>query len=171
LNLENSATVGDALKAIKEQLRSIPNRGFDYGVLRYLCSTTQHLAAMPQAEICFNYLGQFDQVLQESALFKLASESSGLERSLVGNRRHLFDINGFVTGNCLKFHWTYSTAIHKEETVLSLAQNFVQALQEIISHCQSADAGGYTPSDFSKAKVSQKDLDFLLAKINQGSEK
>jgi non-ribosomal peptide synthase protein (TIGR01720 family) len=171
LNLENSATVGDALKTIKEQLRSIPNRGFDYGVLRYLCSTAQHLAAMPQAEVCFNYLGQFDQVLQESSLFKLASESSGVERSLLGSRRHLFDINGFVTGGCLKINWTYSTAIHKEETVLSIAQNFVQALQEIISHCQSADAGGYTPSDFSKAKVSQKDLDFLLAKINQGSEK
>jgi amino acid adenylation domain-containing protein/non-ribosomal peptide synthase protein (TIGR01720 family) len=171
LNLENSATIGDNLKAIKEQLRSIPNRGFDYGVLRYLCSTIQHLAAMSQAEVCFNYLGQFDQVLQESSLFKLASESSGVERSLLGSRRHLFDINGFVTGGCLKFNWTYSTAIHKEETVLSLAQSFVQALREIIIHCQSADAGGYTPSDFSKAKVSQKDLDFLLAKINQGSEK
>ncbi|MBD2293369.1 amino acid adenylation domain-containing protein [Anabaena sphaerica FACHB-251] len=172
LDLENIATVGDALKAIKEQLRSIPNRGFDYGVLRYLCSdTVQYLAAMPQAEVCFNYLGQFDQVLQESSLFKLASESSGVERSLLGSRRHLFDINGFVTGGCLKINWTYSTAIHKAETVLSLAQSFLQALQEIIIHCQSADAGGYTPSDFSKAKVSQKDLDFLLAKINQGSEK
>ncbi|MBD2245040.1 non-ribosomal peptide synthetase [Nostoc sp. FACHB-888] len=171
LNLENGA-IGDALKAVKEQLRSIPNRGFDYGVLRYLCSdTAEDLAAMPQAEVCFNYLGQFDQVLQESSLFKLASESSGVTRSLLGSRRHLFDINGLVTGGCLQLNWTYSTAIHKEETVSSIAQNFVQALREIISHCQSTDAGGYTPSDFSKAKVSQKDLDFLLAKINRGSEK
>ncbi|MCC5648474.1 amino acid adenylation domain-containing protein [Nostoc sp. XA013] len=172
LDLENSATVEDALKVIKEQLRSIENRGFDYGVLRYLCNdTAKNLAAMPQAEVCFNYLGQFDQVLQESSLFKLASESSGAGRSLIGSRRYLFDINGFVTGGCLKINWTYSTAIHKEETVSSIAQNFVQALRETISHCQSADAGGYTPSDFSKAKVSQKDLDFLLTKINRGSGK
>ncbi|MEA5621859.1 non-ribosomal peptide synthetase [Nostoc sp. UHCC 0251] len=171
LNLENGA-IGDDLKAIKEQLRSISNRGFDYGVLRYLSNdTAKNLAAMPQAEVCFNYLGQFDQVLQESSLFKLASESSGVTRSLLGSRRHLFDINGFVTGSCLQLNWTYSTAIYKEETVSSIAQNFVQALREIISHCQSPDAGGYTPSDFSKAKVSQKDLDFLLAKINRGSEK
>ncbi|MBD2726434.1 amino acid adenylation domain-containing protein [Nostoc sp. FACHB-892] len=171
LNLENG-TIGDTLKAIKEQLRSIPNRGFDYGVLQYLSNhTAKNLAAMPQAEVCFNYLGQFDQVLQESSLFKLASESSGVTRSLLGSRRHLFDINGFVTGGCLQLNWTYSTAIYKEETVSSIAQNFVQALREIISHCQSTDAAGYTPSDFSKAKVSQKDLEFLLAKINRGSEK
>ncbi|AFZ30325.1 amino acid adenylation domain protein [Gloeocapsa sp. PCC 7428] len=172
LNLENSATVGDALKAIKEQLRSIPNRGFDYGVLRYLCSNTaKNLAAIPQAEVCFNYLGQIDQVLQESSLFKLASESSGTERSPLASRRHLIDISGFVSRGCLQLNWTYSTEIHKHSTLSSLADKFVQALREIISHCQSADAGGYTPSDFSKAKVSQKDLDFLLAKINRGSGK
>lgn len=171
LKLDNCA-IGDNLKVIKEQLRSIPNRGFDYGVLRYLCSdSTESLAAMPEAEVCFNYLGQFDQVLQESSLFKLASESSGSTRSPLGNRRYLFDINGFVTEGCLKLNWTYSKAIHKEETVSSIAHNFVKALREIISHCQLPDAGGYTPSDFSKAKVSQKDLDFLLTKINRGSEK
>ncbi|NEU77736.1 non-ribosomal peptide synthetase [Nostoc sp. UIC 10630] len=171
LNLESSA-IEDALKAIKEQLRSIPNRGFDYGVLRYLCSdTAENLAAMPQAEVCFNYLGQFDQVLQESSLFKLASESSGTARSPLGSRRHLIDISGFVSGGSLQLDWTYSTAIHKDATVSSLSDKFVQALREIISHCQSADAGGYTPSDFSKAKVSQKDLDFLLTKINRGSGK
>ncbi|MBD2335847.1 amino acid adenylation domain-containing protein [Calothrix sp. FACHB-156] len=170
LDLENSETVGDALKAIKEQLRSIPNRGFDYGVLRYLCSnTSEHLAAIPQAEVCFNYLGQFDQVLQESSLFKLASESSGTARSPLGSRRHLIDISGFVSKGRLQLEWTYSTALHKDTTVSSLSDKFIQALREIISHCQAADAGGYTPSDFSKAKVSQKDLDFLVAKINRGS--
>ncbi|MBE9034046.1 non-ribosomal peptide synthetase [aff. Roholtiella sp. LEGE 12411] len=172
LDLENSETVGDILKVIKEQLRSIPNRGFDYAVLRYLCSnTTEKLAAMPEAEVCFNYLGQFDQVLQESTLFQLASESSGVTRSPLGSRTHLIDISGFVAGGSLQLDWTYSTTIHKAATVSSLADKFVQALREIISHCQSADVGGYTPSDFSKAKVSQKDLDFLLTKINRGSEK
>ncbi len=171
LSLENTFNVDDALKAIKEQLRKIPNRGFDYGVLRYLCSDTiETLAAMPPAQVCFNYLGQFDQVLQ-SSLFTIAPESSGITRSPLGNRRYLLEINGFVTGGCLQLDWTYSAEIHKHATVSSLAKNFVQALREIICHCQSTDAGGYTPSDFSKARVSQKDLDFLLTKINRGSEK
>lgn len=174
LDLENSSNVGDALKAIKEQLRSIPNRGFDYGVLRYLCSDTtitNTLATMPQAKVCFNYLGQFDQVLQESSLFTIAPESSGETRSPLGNRRHLLEINGFVTGGCLQLDWIYSAAIHKQVTVSSLAQKFVQALREIISHCQSTNAGGYTPSDFSKANLSQKELDNFLAQINRRSEK
>jgi amino acid adenylation domain-containing protein/non-ribosomal peptide synthase protein (TIGR01720 family) len=172
LDLENSDTVGDTLKVIKEQLRNIPNRGFDYGVLRYLCSnTTEKLAAMPQAEVCFNYLGQFDQVLQESNLFQLASESSGAARSPLGSRRHLFDINCFVTGGCIQFNWTYSTAIHQEKTVSNLAKNLLQALQVIINHCQTNDAGGHTPSDFPKAKLSQKQLDNFLTKISHKKEK
>ncbi len=171
LSLENTFNIDDALKAIKEQLRSIPNRGFDYGVLRYLCSdTTETLAAMPSAQVCFNYLGQFDQVLQ-SSLFTIAPESSGITRSPLGNRRYLLEINGFVTGGCLQLDWTYSDRMHKHVTVSRLAKNFLQALREIICHCQSTDTGGYTPSDFSKARVSQKDLDFLLTKINRESEK
>ncbi|HEV7516954.1 MAG TPA: condensation domain-containing protein, partial [Thermoanaerobaculia bacterium] len=36
LDLEVTRTPGEALKAIKEQLRALPNRGLDYGVLRYM---------------------------------------------------------------------------------------------------------------------------------------
>lgn len=172
LELEETVSPGEALKAIKEQLRNIPNRGIGYGVLRYLSpdlSVRESLSAMPQAEVCFNYLGQFDQA--QSALFKIAPESSGPTRSLQGSRRHLLDINGFVTGKKLQLDWTYSAAIHQEVTVSNLAENFIKALLQLIAHCQSPEAGGYTPSDFPKANVSQKDLERLLAKINRGSEK
>src|SRR4029078_91085 len=36
LRLEDKANPGQAVKAIKEQLRQIPNRGIGYGLLRYL---------------------------------------------------------------------------------------------------------------------------------------
>jgi amino acid adenylation domain-containing protein/non-ribosomal peptide synthase protein (TIGR01720 family) len=165
---------GDALKAVKEQLRHIPNRGIGYGVLRYFSgdrAIAQSLAAMPQAEICFNYLGQFDQALPQSSWFSLAPEPSGSTRSPLASRRHLLDINGYVSGGQLRLDWTYSTLIHKEATVSRLAEEFINALRELITHCQSPSAKGYTPSDFPKANLNQKDLDRLLAKINLGSEK
>jgi len=44
----------------------IPNRGIGYGMLRYLSDNTEtveQLRSLPQAEVVFNYLGQFDQTL------------------------------------------------------------------------------------------------------------
>ncbi len=174
LNLGSADSPENALKAIKEQLRHIPKRGIGYGVLRYLSGAhalAESLAAMPQAEICFNYLGQFDQALPQSSWLSLAPEPSGSTRSPLASRRHLLDLNGYVTGGQLRLDWTYSTLVHKEATVSRLAEEFINALRELITHCQSPSAKGYTPSDFPKSNLNQKDLDRLLAKINLGSEK
>lgn len=170
LTLEENLEPGEALKVVKEQLRSIPNRGIGYGVLRYLSKDAQ-LQTLPQAEVRFNYLGQFDQVLPESSLFKLVNQTPGVSRSLADNRRYLIDINGFVLGGQLQLEWTYSEQIHKLTTIEQLTTGYVQALRSLITHCQSPEAGGYTPSDFPKAQLSQSDLNKLLSKLNKASEK
>ncbi|NKZ09331.1 non-ribosomal peptide synthetase, partial [Actinomadura latina] len=51
---------GQAIKAVKEQLRTVPDRGIGYGLLRYLNTHTAHqLAQLPSPQIGFNYLGRF----------------------------------------------------------------------------------------------------------------
>ncbi|MCC5623745.1 condensation domain-containing protein, partial [Nostoc sp. CHAB 5715] len=40
LQVESSDNWGEKLKAIKEQLRRVPNRGFNYGLLRYLSKSS-----------------------------------------------------------------------------------------------------------------------------------
>ncbi|MEH1931935.1 amino acid adenylation domain-containing protein [Nostoc sp.] len=174
LTLEGTSQPGEALKAIKEQLRSIPNHGIGYGILRYLnmdSSITTQLQNLPQPEVRFNYLGQFDQVLPKSSQFKLVNQTVGISRSLQDNRRYLIDINGFVLGSQLQLEWTYSEQIHRRTTIEQLAQEFIKALRSLITHCQSPEAGGYTPSDFPEANLSQKDLEQFLTKINRGSGK
>jgi amino acid adenylation domain-containing protein/non-ribosomal peptide synthase protein (TIGR01720 family) len=170
LTLEGILEPGEALKAIKEQLRSIPNRGIGYGVLRYLSKDAQ-LQTLPQAEVRFNYLGQFDQVLPESSLFKRVNQTPGVSRSVAGDRRYLLDINGFVLGGQLQLEWTYSEEIHQRTTIERLARGYLETLRSLITHCQSPEAGGYTPSDFPKAQLSQNDLNKLLSKLNTTSEK
>ena len=64
LELDEQDQPGEALKSIKEQLRAIPQRGIGYGLLRYLCADTQvveQMRRLSEAELSFNYLGQFDQ--------------------------------------------------------------------------------------------------------------
>ncbi|EHI42807.1 non-ribosomal peptide synthetase, partial [Rhodococcus opacus PD630] len=53
------AAAGVVVKSIKEQLRSIPDRGIGYGLLRYLNrDTAEQLRSLPVGQISFNYLGR-----------------------------------------------------------------------------------------------------------------
>ncbi|MBN3889965.1 MAG: amino acid adenylation domain-containing protein [Nostoc sp. JL31] len=168
LKLENANEQGKVLKSIKEQLRAIPNRGIGYGLLRYLCQDKEiaEKFSSSKAEVAFNYLGQFDQVLPESSLFSFAKESSGSTRSLQSKRTHLLEINGGIYQGHLGMSWSYSNKLHRQTTIEVLAQRFIEELRSLIAHCLSPNAGGFTPSDFADFQQSQwdqTDLDAITA--------
>ena len=159
---------GEALKAIKEQLRAIPGQGLGYGLLRYLGAeeTAAALRAQPQPQVAFNYLGQLDQGLADSRLLQPAGKPPGALRDGRQPRRHLLEIDGAVVGARLRFTWTYSENRHRRATVEGLARRFVAALRKLAEHCLSPDAGGWTPSDFPLANLDQPALDRLTAPAN-----
>jgi len=165
LSVAEGADLGEALKSVKEQLRSIPSNGIGYGVLRYLSEEGAGLGEIPAAPLSFNYLGQFDQALREGSLYGPARESAGAVESLSGWRSHLLEVSGIVVRGRLRMDWTYSRALHCPERIERLAEGYQQALRALISHCLSPEAGGYTPSDFPQAKLSQKDLDLVISEI------
>jgi len=100
----------------------------------------------------FNYLGQLDQVLSESALFEV--DRTPARAAAHERRRYLLDISGFVLEVSSNW-WMYSEQMHRRTSIEGLAQGFIKALRSLI-HCQSPEAGGYTPSDFPAANLSQK---------------
>ncbi|MEM9161538.1 MAG: condensation domain-containing protein [Cyanobacteria bacterium P01_F01_bin.4] len=170
LRLDHANQLGDALKAVKEQLRRVPNRGIGYGILRYLSqdpTLRSRLQTLSPPEVSFNYLGQFDQMLSAPPILGWAKELIGSARSPLGRRCHLLEVDGFVAGGRLCLEWRYSEKVHRQETVVRLAESFLVALQALITHCQSPESGGYTPSDFSAASIDQQQLDKLLAKIQK----
>jgi amino acid adenylation domain-containing protein/non-ribosomal peptide synthase protein (TIGR01720 family) len=173
LQLQEIDHPGNALKFVKEQLRQIPNRGIGYGVLRYLQENStirEKLQSLPSAQISFNYLGQFDQVLKASESLGLAKEFKA-EQSLLNQRSHLLGISGFIRGGKLEMTWAYSEKIHKQDTIEKLAVGFIEALKNLINHCQLTESQSYTPADFSAAKLNQQQLDKFLFKINKNKPK
>jgi amino acid adenylation domain-containing protein/non-ribosomal peptide synthase protein (TIGR01720 family) len=157
---------GDVLLAVKEQLRQVPAHGVGYGVLRYLHPVQEELAALPQAQVLFNYLGQIDQAGASSAQISFAQEQSGQEYSLRGSNSHVLAINGGIERGRLHLGWTYNQNLHHRATIERVAQRFMQIVRELISHCQSPEAGGYTASDFPLAALDMDEfnqLSLLLA--------
>ena len=164
---KDKSSLGEILKSVKEQLRQVPQRGIGYGILRYLGDRQiQTSLAMPSAEVNFNYLGQFEQILNPPIL-GVAREQIGKERSSLQKRQHLLEINSIIGDRQLRVTWTYSQKIHRQVTIEHLASNFIAQLQAIIAHCQSPTTGGYTPSDFAAAKLNQKQLDKFMNKLKK----
>ena len=162
LDLDEIKDIIPALKTIKEQLRQIPNRGIDYGILRYLGNQeiqTQLSKLSPQ--IRFNYLGQVDGIFAESSFIKPAQESTGVARSKRGNRDILIEINSIISGGQLRLDWIYSTAVHRRNTIINLTEQYKIALRNLIQVCCD-EIGGYTPSDFPQMQLSQDELDDIL---------
>jgi amino acid adenylation domain-containing protein/non-ribosomal peptide synthase protein (TIGR01720 family)/FkbM family methyltransferase len=169
LELGGSAHPGEELKGVKERLRRVPQRGLDYGVLRYLSDDEElaaALARMPQPEVSFNYLGQLDQLMPGLGPFAPARESSGPVRSERALRRHSIEVNCWVADGRLETVWRYGASRHRRDTIEALARGYVRALSEIVEHCLSPGAGGYSASDFEEFGWSQEDLDDILSKIN-----
>jgi amino acid adenylation domain-containing protein/non-ribosomal peptide synthase protein (TIGR01720 family) len=173
LQLHPAATPAHALKTVKEQLRRTPKRGIGYGVLRYLSQdteVTEKLRASPQAEVCFNYLGQVDQVVSGSGFFRLAQAAIGPYRSPRGSRHYLLEVNGRLADGQLQFDWTYSEHIHRRDSIERVAQHFIEALRILIVHCQSPGTWGFTPSDFPMMKLCQQELDELITALGESAE-
>lgn len=168
LDLEGATSSGEALKSVREQLRRIPNRGIGYGLLRYLSGDpeiVEKLQGMDQAEVNFNYLGQFDQTLPEISRLRIARESAGPPRSLRQIRHCLIEVNAIVVEGWLQVAWTYSENIHWRATVEELAKSFIDELRSFIARCQNPEEQAYTPADFPLAKIDEQELDKLFNRL------
>jgi non-ribosomal peptide synthase protein (TIGR01720 family) len=175
LRLPPGGDPGEDIIAVKEQLRAIPVHGMNYGVLRYLNrqhALRERLVSLPEPQVLFLYLGRFDQGLgAEDTIFASAEESTGLERSEKGRRRHLLEITAVVAGDQLQLLWRYNSAIHRRTTIEMVADEFTASLRALIAQCKSAEASRFTPSDFPAARLTQKSFDQLAMSLGKSREK
>ncbi|WP_336081221.1 amino acid adenylation domain-containing protein [Nocardia sp. SSK8] len=159
IDIDNAFTggqaAGAAIKATKEQLRAIPDRGVGYGLLRYLNDeTAATLADTPAPQLSFNYLGR-----------AVTGEDPWLpQRFAATNDAHAplaatVDINAVLTDAGLEVTWAYASRLLTEHDVHELADLWSQALTALVTHAGTDGAGGRTPSDFDLVTVDQPQID------------
>ncbi|GLV53931.1 hypothetical protein KDH_07820 [Dictyobacter sp. S3.2.2.5] len=168
-DLSGCHTLDATIKSVKEQLHTVPRHGIGYGLLRYLApeAVQDTLANFDTPMISFNYLGQFHHVLSDDQMFALSKEQFGSDYSPPGRRRQLLDVASRIINGKIQFEWTYSQNIYDAETISALAEELMSTLRAIIEHCQQPEAGGYTPSDFPLALLTQPQIDLHLSHSQQ----
>ncbi len=160
LDLGGISETGEALVMVKEMLRKIPGNGIGYGMLRDLAGKADHLGK--PAEMSFNYLGQLDSLLANSKYFASASEPRGPEKSRLGRRSYVLEIEGGVVRDRLWINWHFSRNLHRRETIEGLATTYRRELEALIAHCLTPGTGGITPSDFPLAGLDRDRLQALV---------
>ncbi|WP_224362170.1 non-ribosomal peptide synthetase [Hyalangium versicolor] len=159
-----SSSLPDALRSVRDGLRSVPSHGLSFGLLRFLRDDdlSSRLASLPSPDISFNFLGQLASSSADSSLFSLSSEHAGPSVSPDSLRSHLLDISAVFLSGQLHLSFTYSHNLHSDSSIQALAQAFLSALSSLISARSAPDALRFTPADFPLASLSQHALDSLL---------
>ncbi|MEV7189999.1 amino acid adenylation domain-containing protein [Kitasatospora sp. NPDC093102] len=161
---------GRAVKAVKEQLRAVPDRGLGYGLLRHLNpDTAAALAAEREPQIGFNYLGKSSGADLPADLRGLgwAPDSAHGELIAAPNRDmpvlSALEISAVALatpdGDELTAYFGFPTGVLSRDQVSELAGLWVQALTALARHAATPDAGGLTPSDAPLVPVRQEEID------------
>jgi amino acid adenylation domain-containing protein/non-ribosomal peptide synthase protein (TIGR01720 family) len=152
VKLEIKETIDATIKDTKEKLRSIPHKGLGYGPL-FGYNDPQ----LPK--ILFNYLGQFNQEVQQDQLkiWHISNEDSGLSKAKDNKSNNLIEVNGWIINNELQFFVLSKIDNFDAKTIAKL---FKTKLIEIIAHLQSTERRYLTPSDVYNI-IDQNHLDKL----------
>ncbi|WP_157844977.1 condensation domain-containing protein, partial [Methylocucumis oryzae] len=159
LKLTATASLGETIKSVKQGLRSVPDKGLGFGVLRYLAKAEyrQSLAALTLPSISFNYFGQFSE---QQTWLSPASESAGADHDPDALLPDWLEINAHVYAGQLQIRWRFSTAQYHLTTVTQLAESYQRELLALLAEHQNGVQTA-TPSDFPWVDIAQSELDAL----------
>jgi len=163
--LSGGPALGRALKAIKEQLRSLPDHGLGYGLLRHLNpETAPQLARFAAPQIGFNYLGRF-------AAAEAADWAEAPERAKLGGGdpmmplAHAIELNALTVdtgeGPTLTAIWSWAPALLSDHDAGDLAERWFRMLEALVRHAEQPGAGGRSPSDLPLVGLSQREIERL----------
>ncbi|SDW36840.1 non-ribosomal peptide synthase/polyketide synthase [Nitrosomonas communis] len=166
--LDPKGDLGTRLKRIKECLRQVPHKGLGYGLFKYYGTEAQQriLASLPQAQVVFNYLGQFDTSFESDSLWQLASEPSGDTMDQNALQAHDLSINSHIYEGQLCLEVSYSKARYTRANMEAFIRIFLAELESVIAHCTQG-IRAVTPSDFPLLQITQDELDHLPIPIDQ----
>ncbi|MFE0138579.1 condensation domain-containing protein, partial [Streptomyces sp. NPDC059037] len=165
LDVGGSVSVGEVVKRVKEQVRAVPGDGLGYGMLRYLnADTAVELAALPTAQVGFNYLGRFSsgsgddwQLLGDGLGEGFASRSSAM---------HALEAEGIVDdlaeGPELTLTLAWPERLLDAGAAQALVDGWAAALADMAAYVASG-GGGHTPSDFPLVVLGQSQVEELEA--------
>ncbi|MEV0181920.1 amino acid adenylation domain-containing protein, partial [Streptomyces sp. NPDC050625] len=159
------SAAGVLLKRVKEQVRAVPGDGLGYGLLRHLNpETASELAALPSAQVGFNYLGR---VAARDEEWQLAEDGLGEGIAAQAPVMHALEAEALVQdrsgGPVLVLSVAWPDRLLGEAEAWGLVEGWAAMLSGLAAHAADPVAGGFTPSDFALVALEQARVEELEA--------
>ncbi|MFC8198280.1 amino acid adenylation domain-containing protein [Streptomyces sp. NPDC057298] len=158
---------GGVIKAVKEQLLAVPDKGLGFGLLRYLNEETgAELARHSTGQIGFNYLGRFSSAdmpenLRGLGFTQICEMAAPLDADMPA--MSALELNSMVIDTDLGAQFDVSagfpTGLFTPQDVQELIELWFAALDALVRHTADPAVGGLTPSDLPLVKVTQQDIE------------
>ncbi|MFO0727908.1 MAG: amino acid adenylation domain-containing protein [Myxococcota bacterium] len=158
-------TPRDTLARVKDGLRKVPQGGVGFGVLRWLSqdeSVRSRLAALPKAQVAFNFLGQLGKIPAAGIAIGPAKEGLGALHAGASQRTHRLEVNAVITEEGLRTNWTFGSEVFTTETIERLGAAYLSNLRALAEASKTPAAAVRVGADFPAARLSNKDLQKVL---------
>lgn len=157
--------IGNIVKAVKEEVRRVPNQGLGFGVWKKRGLGTGPIFAV-QPEVSFNFLGDLDLSMDEAGLQR-SPFSSGQNTSPQDRQSFLLDLNMWTEGEHLWVKIDHQLPTSWNERLEKLQSLFEAAFAEVIEHNLGREQDEKTASDFSHTELEQTDLDQIFQQLEK----
>jgi amino acid adenylation domain-containing protein/non-ribosomal peptide synthase protein (TIGR01720 family) len=132
---------GANLRYVKETLRQVPNKGFDYLLYAFPTDAGMSLSRPRHSSlhslVKFNYLGQFDSDIEDKSFGIAGERSRGNDQAASTVRENDWFINGSVAGDRLTLNLSYSRRQYSGESAEALMEAYRDQLTRLIRYCAS----------------------------------
>lgn len=161
LEFSRCDSLDDYIISVKDALRKVPNKGFEYGVLKYLSNNEKYDTSewKPYCQVGFNYLGEFDNV---NGNIKTADIEIREAFSPMMHQNVKLELNGIVKNNKLELSFSYLSAELSTELMKHFVKRYCTVLNEMIDYCSVKEDTTYTVTDFSDESLTADELSELM---------
>lgn len=165
LHANNAEPIDYSIVSTKETLRSIPDNGIGYGVIRFLRTANENDIYESEPEISFNFLGEFSFDDTQSEI-EISEFEAGSNMSPKSETLCALNINGSVFQNRLNFDFEYLPPVIGDSNTQALVDAFKFYVGEIVNYCCDRKDTIYTPSDFSAKNLTAEDLNAISERFS-----
>ncbi|KAL1914584.1 uncharacterized protein VTP21DRAFT_8115 [Calcarisporiella thermophila] len=152
----NSEDIADTILRVKETLRTVPEKGLSYGVIKYLAPITPDTKLIKNHEmtpIYFNYYGHFHNFEKNSTFFVCDERFMGDESDENEIYRALTIDSYFNVNGQLQLIFKFNSSIFHAGILESWGKKWTETMEILIDHCCSPlTHGRFSLHDFTLLK-------------------
>ena len=167
LTIDKTNNIAQQIKIVKEILRSIPNKGIGFGILKYL-SKNKDINNFPESQIMFNYLGEFNINNNYLKISKILTKNFYDKNSILS---YNIEINSIVTDQKLLFIYKYNKKLFTKKEILLFSSLYKQSLEKIVQNCITNNDiithNNIVIPNLDKKKISNKNQ---IIKLKEGND-